>query len=72
MAATEKQAAIREALSDTADTVTTTVYTAAEGYSVQKPAAIMEGLTIDAEPVTQAITAGVAADSSIYKNTITE
>lgn len=71
--ATTKQGAIREELVLVAEAAKQTLYGGvAESVSIQKPAAITEGLTEIAEPVTQAIAVGVAADNSRYKNTITE
>lgn len=72
MAATEKQAAIREGLQFSAKDIMQTTYGIAAAAGHQKAEAVTENLAYDAEPVNGAITAGVAADSSIYKNTITE
>lgn len=73
VAAAEKQGAIREEVVIVAEAAKQTLYGGAmEGVSIQKPAAITEGLTETAEPVTLAIAVGVTADNSRYKNTITE
>lgn len=69
---TAKQAAIREALSFSADTVQQESTAGAAQISHAKAAVIREGLSFESEDIQSTITAGVAADNGIYKNTITE
>lgn len=73
VATTAKQAAIMEGLKYNANVEHISYIGTAENAAQTKPGAIIEGLNYDAAPVEQqAITAGVAADNSIYKTTITE
>lgn len=73
MAATGKQASIREMLKETAIPVGGQVCagSAAKAEAHQKPPAVREGLTVQGEAVTEAIVAATASNSK-YKNTIKE